>query len=132
MHSRGARQSARHPQGSPLSPLLANRYMRRFVLGWQKFGFEKSLGNRRVTYADDLMILCRRGGRRSGAASPARNQGKLKLTVNQDKTRICKIAEGEFNFLGCTFGRMYSARTGQLAWDSGHRGKASNACRTDP
>ena len=39
--------------------------------------------------------------------------GKLKLTVNQDKTRICKIAEGEFDFLGYTFGRMYSPRTGQ-------------------
>jgi RNA-directed DNA polymerase len=39
--------------------------------------------------------------------------GKLKLTVHQDKTRICKTAEGEFDFLGYTFGRMYSARTGQ-------------------
>jgi RNA-directed DNA polymerase len=26
------------PQGSPLSPLLANLYMRRFVLGWKKLG----------------------------------------------------------------------------------------------
>ena len=75
MHSRGARQSARHSVRLTLSPLLANRYMRRFVLGWQKFGLEKSLGTRRVTYADDLVILCRRGGRRSGAASPARNHG---------------------------------------------------------
>ena len=33
------------PQGSPLSPLLANLYMRRFVLGWKKFGLEKSLGH---------------------------------------------------------------------------------------
>jgi RNA-directed DNA polymerase len=39
--------------------------------------------------------------------------GKLKLTVNEDKTRICKVPEGEFDFLGYTFGRMYSARTGQ-------------------
>jgi RNA-directed DNA polymerase len=27
------------PQGSPLSPLLSNIYMRRFVLGWQKLGY---------------------------------------------------------------------------------------------
>jgi hypothetical protein len=46
------------PQGSPLSP-LANIYMRRFVLGWKKLGFERSLGTRLVTYADDLVILCR-------------------------------------------------------------------------
>ena len=39
--------------------------------------------------------------------------GKLKLTVSEEKTRICKVPEGEFDFLGYTFGRMYSARTGQ-------------------
>ena len=39
--------------------------------------------------------------------------GKLKLTVNEEKTRICKIPEEEFDFLGYTFGRMYSMRTGQ-------------------
>jgi hypothetical protein len=33
---------------------------------------------------------------------------KLKLTVNEEKTRICKVPEGEFDFLGYTFGRMYS------------------------
>src|SRR5271166_3693652 len=49
------------PQGSPISPLLANIYMRRFVLGWNMFGLERSLGTRLVTYADDLVILCRRG-----------------------------------------------------------------------
>ena len=39
--------------------------------------------------------------------------GKLKLTVNEEKTRICKVPEDEFDFLGYTFGQMYSARTGQ-------------------
>jgi hypothetical protein len=39
--------------------------------------------------------------------------GKLKLTVNEDKTQICKVPEGEFDFLGFTFGRMYSRTTGQ-------------------
>ena len=33
------------PQGSPISPLLANLYMRRFVLGWKKLGLEQSLGH---------------------------------------------------------------------------------------
>ena len=32
------------PQGSPISPLLANLYMRRFVLGWKKLKLDKSLG----------------------------------------------------------------------------------------
>jgi hypothetical protein len=39
--------------------------------------------------------------------------GRLKLTVNEGKTRICTVPEGEFDFLGYTFGRMHSARTGQ-------------------
>ena len=41
------------PQGSPLSPLLSNLYMRRFVLGWKKLGHEKRLHAYIVNYADD-------------------------------------------------------------------------------
>src|SRR5271155_3879848 len=101
------------PQGSPLSPLLANIYMRRFVLGWKMFGLERTLGARLVTYADDLEILCRRGKAEAALQSLREIMGKLKLTVNEEKTRICKVPEGEFDFLGYTFGRMFSARTGQ-------------------
>ncbi len=106
-HRRGS------PQGSPLSPLLANLYMRRFVLGWKKFGLERSLGTRLVTYADDLVILCRRGSAETALHHLRAIMGKLKLTVNEEKTRICKVPDGEFDFLGYTFGRMYSPRTGQ-------------------
>jgi group II intron reverse transcriptase/maturase len=101
------------PQGSPLSPLLANLYMRRFVLGWKKLGLEHSLGSRIVTYADDLVILCRRGKAEEALQRLRELMGKLKLTVNEEKTRICKVPESEFDFLGYTFGRLYSATTGQ-------------------
>jgi group II intron reverse transcriptase/maturase len=101
------------PQGSPLSPLLANLYMRRFVLGWKKLGLEESLGSHIVTYADDLVILCRRGKAEEALTRMRELMGRLKLTVNEEKTRICKVPEGEFDFLGYTFGRMYSARTGK-------------------
>ena len=101
------------PQGSPISPLLANLYMRRFVLGWKKLGLERSLGSRIVTYADDLVILCRRGKAEEALQQLRQIMGKLKLTVNEEKTRICKVPEGKFDFLGYTFGRMYSARTGK-------------------
>ena len=101
------------PQGSPISPLLANLYMRRFVLGWKMLGLEQSLGSRIVTYADDLVILCRRGKAEEALQQLREIMSKLKLTVNEEKTRICKIPEGEFDFLGYSFGRMYSARTGQ-------------------
>ena len=101
------------PQGSPLSPLLANLYMRRFVLGWKKLGLDKRLGSRIVTYADDLVILCRKGKAEEALQRMRELMGKLKLTVNEEKTRICTVPEGEFDFLGYTFGRMYSASTGQ-------------------
>ncbi len=101
------------PQGSPISPLLANLYMRRFVLGWKMLGLERSLGSRIVTYADDLVILCRKGKAEEALQRLREIMGKLKLAVNEEKTRICKVPEGEFDFLGHTFGRMYSARTGK-------------------
>jgi group II intron reverse transcriptase/maturase len=107
------------PQGSPLSPLLANLYMRRLVLGWKKLGLEQNLGTRIVTYADDLVILCEKGKAEEALQQLREITGKLKLKVNEEKTRICKIPEGEFDFLGYTFGRMYSARTGQARL--GHR-----------
>jgi len=101
------------PQGSPISPLLANLYMRRFVLGWKKLGLERSLGSRIVTYADDLVILCRRGKAEEALLRMREVMGKLKLTVNEAKTRICKVPEESFDFLGYTFGRLYWPRTGQ-------------------
>src|SRR6516165_1521585 len=110
----GARDKRRGiPQGSPISPLLANLYMRRFVLGWKMLGLERSLGSRIVTYADDLVILCRKGKAEEALQRLREIMGKLKLTVNEEKTRICKVPDGEFDFLGYTFGRMYSARTGK-------------------
>jgi len=101
------------PQGSPISPLLANLYMRRFVLAWKKLGLEQRLGARIVTYADDLVILCWKGNAEEALRHLRTIMGKLKLTVNEEKTRICTVPEGEFDFLGYTFGRMYSAKTGQ-------------------
>jgi RNA-directed DNA polymerase len=41
------------PQGSPISPLLSNIYMRRFVKGWKTGGHEQRLKARIVNYADD-------------------------------------------------------------------------------
>src|SRR6478736_9959545 len=75
-------------------------YMRRFVLGWKKLGLEQSLGTRLVTYADDLVILCRRGSAENALHHLHEIMGKLKLTVNEEKTRICRVPDGEFDFLG--------------------------------
>ena len=100
------------PQGSPISPLLSNLYMRRFVLGWKKLGHEKRLGAYIVNYADDLVICCR--GRAEEALATMRDMmTRLKLTVNETKTRVSKLPEEKFDFLGYTFGRCYSPKTGR-------------------
>lgn len=101
------------PQGSPISPLLANIYMRRFVLTWKMLNLEQRLGCRIVTYADDLVILCRRGRAVEASMQMRMIMDKLKLTVNEDKTHICSYPDDEFDFLGYTFGRMYSTRSGK-------------------
>jgi RNA-directed DNA polymerase len=100
------------PQGSPISPLLSNLYMRRYVLGWKKLGHERRLGAFIVNYADDLVICCRGRGEEALAAMRVMIT-KLKLTVNDTKTRVAKLPEEKFDFLGYTFGRCYSTKTGR-------------------
>ena len=63
-------------------------------------GLERSLGSRIVAYADDLVILCRKGKAAEALQRLREITGKLKLAVNEEKTRICKVPEGEFDFLG--------------------------------
>jgi hypothetical protein len=64
--------------------------MRRFVLGWKKLGLEQSLGTRLVNYADDLVILCRRDSAENALHHLREIMSKLKLTVNEERTQICK------------------------------------------
>jgi RNA-directed DNA polymerase len=100
------------PQGAPISPLLSNLYMRRFVLGWKQLKHEKRFQAFIVNYADDLVICCRRQA--DEALATMRDlMLKLKLTVNEKKTRVCRLPEGKFDFLGYTFGRCYSPKTGR-------------------
>jgi RNA-directed DNA polymerase len=100
------------PQGAPISPLLSNLYMRRFVLGWKTLGHEKRLKAYVVNYADDMVICCRSSAEE--ALDKMRGiMGKLKLTVNEMKTRVCKLPEEKFEFLGYSFGRCYSPKTGR-------------------
>ncbi len=99
------------PQGSPVSPLLANIYMRRFVKGWKTGGHERRLDAHIVNYADDFVICCR--GTADEAMTVMREMmSKLKLTVNETKTRLCRLPEETFDFLGYTLGRNYDRRTG--------------------
>lgn len=100
------------PQGAPISPLLSNLYMRRFVLGWKVLGHERRLGARIVNYADDMVICCRGSAAQALTAMRAMMQ-KLKLTINESKTHVCRVPDESFDFLGYTIGRCYSTKTGR-------------------
>jgi RNA-directed DNA polymerase len=59
-----------------------------------------------------LVICCR--GRAEEALAIMRNiMTRLELTVNETKTRVCKLPGEKFDFLGYTFGRCYSSKTGR-------------------
>jgi hypothetical protein len=86
--------------------------MRRFVKGWKTGGHERRLDAHIVNYADDFVICCR--DRADEAMTVMRGMmSKLKLTVNETKTRLCRLPEETFDFLGYTLGRNYDPRTGR-------------------
>jgi hypothetical protein len=87
-------------------------YLRRFVLGWKKRGLETRLGARIVSYADDFVICCK-GSADQAMIEMRRLMEQLKLTVNETKTHIRQLPQERFDFLGYTFGRYYSPRTGR-------------------
>ena len=117
------------PQGAPISPLLSNIYMRRFVKGWKTGGHEKRLAARIVNYADDFVICCE--GTADEAMTVMRGMmSKLKLTVNETKTRLCHLPDETFDFLGYTLGRNYDCRTGKsYLGPSPSRKKIARLCR---
>ena len=116
-------------QGSPISPLLANLYMRRFILGWKVLGHEKRLRAHIVNFADDFVICCRNNAEEAMAAMRTMME-KLKLTVNEEKTTICRIPDERFDFLGYTIGRYYSYQTGRpYIGTCPSKGKSRRLCR---
>ena len=116
------------PQGAPLSPLLSNLYMRRFVLGWKTCGHEQRFQAKVVNYADDFVICCR--GQADAAMDAVRSMmRKLRLTINEDKTHIRRLPEESFDFLGYTFGRCYSAKGVRHIGQRPSRKKIQAICR---
>ena len=91
------------PQGAPISPLLSNIYMRRFILGWKELGHARRFGAEIVNYADDFCVL----GKAPAAEMLAvvnRLMERLKLPVNAQKTRCLRCPEEPLEFLGFRIG----------------------------
>jgi len=100
------------PQGAPISPLLSNVYMRRFVVGWKTLGHERRLRAKVINYADDLVICCRKTGSEALRVMH-RMMRQLRLTVNEAKTGVCSARSETFDFLGYTIGQYRARMTGK-------------------
>jgi RNA-directed DNA polymerase len=109
--SGGKKANRGTPQGGVISPLLANIYMHRFIKAFRKYGLDEKHGATLVTYADDFVVLCRRGSRQ--ALETIRQwMTRIGLELNEAKTCLRDGRRESFDFLGYTFGPMYSPRTG--------------------
>ena len=102
------------PQGSPISPLLANLFMH---YAFDKWMDREHPGSEFERYADDIIVHCTSEGQaRELLAQIAERLGAVGLELHPDKTRIvyCKDANRRgdfehtsFDYLGYTFkGRM--------------------------
>ncbi len=100
------------PQGAPISPLLSNVYMRRFILGWKRLGYARRFGAEIVNYADDF-VVCGKAPAEAMRAAVERMMETLRLPINATKTRCLRVPEEPMEFLGYRIGRNYSPRTGR-------------------
>ena len=101
------------PQGGVISPILANRYMNRFLRYWEKTEQPRRLRARIVSYADDFVILSR--GRAAEALDWTRGAiTRLGLTLNEGKTKLKNARRERFEFLGYSFGPHRHWRDGEL------------------
>ena len=58
------------------------------------------------------LVICCQGDADQAMAAMRAMMARLRLTVNETKTRLCRGPGEPFDFLGYTIGRLYSPRTG--------------------
>jgi RNA-directed DNA polymerase len=111
------------PQGGVISPLLANIYMNRFLKYWRQNDLGQRLKAHVVVYADDLVILSRRGA--NEAYEVLKDvMTRIGLTVNETKTKLREATTERFDFLGYTFGSYWDRRTGARYLGAGPSAKS--------
>ncbi len=94
------------PQGSPLSPVLANFILDDFDTDLESRGF------RLVRFADDFIILCKSRIEAELAADQVKQSlAELGLSINQEKSHIISLEQG-FKFLGYLFQNEWAVDIG--------------------
>jgi len=94
VHHDGSKEKSERgvPQGGPLSPLLANIMLDPLDRRIEELGLPF------VRYADDFLILAKSREEAERTLETVREfiEGKLKLLINPDKTRVAPLKECEF------------------------------------
>ena len=109
--SGGKQSTCGTPQGGVISPMLANRYMNRFLRHWRHQGCGEAFRAHVVNYADDFVILSR-GNADEALAWTRRVMTRLGLTVNEAKTAVRDARQERFDFLGYSFGPHHYRKDG--------------------
>jgi RNA-directed DNA polymerase len=113
----GGRKSKKGtPQGGVISPLLANLYMNRFLKYWRIKGCNEVFCSQVISYADDFVVLSR-GKAQEALRWISGVMDRLGLTLNREKTAVRDAYNGDFDFLGYTFGRIWFRKNG--TWYTG-------------
>jgi group II intron reverse transcriptase/maturase len=102
------------PQGGVISPLLSNLYLHILDRIWQRRNLQQRLGARIVRYADDIVILCRKNSSGQSMTVLRRILERLRLKLNEEKTKIVDAKQESFDFLGFTIRMSRSRRTGRI------------------
>jgi RNA-directed DNA polymerase len=106
-HGRTQRTRPRQgtPQGGVISPLLANIYLHWFEVLFNKPDGPGTWANARIVrYADDFVIMARHQGVRLREWIEKTLEGRFRLTINREKTRVVRLTEprATLSFLGFT------------------------------
>ena len=118
------------PQGGVISPILANRYMNRFLRYWHQSPHACALQTKIVAYADDFVILARTESNAQQALTLARRaMQKLKLEINEAKTSVRHARAERFDFMGYSFGLHYNQRTGKSYLGASASDKSVQRCK---
>jgi RNA-directed DNA polymerase len=108
----GQANSRGTPQGGVISPLLANAYLHILDRIWERHRLKDKLGAHLVRYADDFVVLCKKG-----VEEPLKVVrqvlDRLDLSLNETKTHIVDATEASFDFLGFTLQMSQGAKSGK-------------------
>ena len=117
------------PQGSPISPMLSNIYMRRFILGWKQLGFARRFNAEIVNFADDFCVLGKAPAQQM-LAGVEELMKRLKLPINVEKTRCLRCPDEPLEFLGYRFGWNYRPKgQGRYIGTSPSKASVQSMCR---